>query len=80
MNQRVETKQMQVNLFPVLGLRLLRQRDMCHCQPQGKKQRVDAKKKNRKHYLQPRLLLLLQITWTLQYVITFRRRFLDVNA
>jgi hypothetical protein len=46
MNQRVEEKkQMQVNLFPLLGLPLFRQRDMCHCQPQGKKQRVHAKEK-----------------------------------
>jgi hypothetical protein len=45
MNKRVEEKQMQVDLFPLLSLRLLRQRDMCHCQPQEKKQRVDGKKK-----------------------------------
>jgi hypothetical protein len=45
MNQRVEKKQMQVNLFPLLGLRLVRQKGMCHCQPQGKKQGVGAKKK-----------------------------------
>lgn len=35
---------MQVNLFPLLGLRLLRQKDMCHCQPQCKNPRRVGKK------------------------------------